>query len=254
MHLLRPRSPNTSSGSLNPRRCLPSLVLKKGSEILRSRNPSTAPLVMWLSGGPGCSSQLALFAENGPCKVAKNGQYTYRNPASWHYAANVMWVDQPAGVGFSTGLGTHDEKGVANNMLVSLERKVFQCLSYIYIYIVNNQIILCDTNIYIYLYLFACFFAKELRAVFSCLRGSCRSSSKLSRSTKTPSSTSSGNPMQDTTCRRSATESGAPTRPLIERCEAESQAGQGQKIPLAGIAIGNGLTDPLEQYKCLAFS
>ena len=31
-----------------------------------------------------------------------------------------MWVDQPAGVGFSTGLGTHNEKGVADNMLVSL--------------------------------------------------------------------------------------------------------------------------------------
>lgn len=37
-----------------------------------------------------------------------------------------MWVDQPAGVGFSTGLGTHDEKGVANNMLVSLEGKVLK--------------------------------------------------------------------------------------------------------------------------------
>ena len=29
-----------------------------------------------------------------------------------------MWVDQPAGVGFSTGIGTHDEKGVAENMYV----------------------------------------------------------------------------------------------------------------------------------------
>ena len=31
-----------------------------------------------------------------------------------------MWVDQPAGVGFSTGIGTHNEQGVANNMFVSL--------------------------------------------------------------------------------------------------------------------------------------
>eukprot|EP00438_Fugacium_kawagutii_P016957 Skav217271 [mRNA] locus=scaffold120:48756:62856:- [translate_table: standard] len=87
-------------------------------------NPSSAPLVMWLSGGPGCSSQLALFAENGPCHLDLYGlrQFTYKNPASWHYAANVMWVDQPAGVGFSTGIGTHNEQGVANNMFVFLQK------------------------------------------------------------------------------------------------------------------------------------
>lgn len=82
-------------------------------------NPTTDPLLMWLSGGPGCSSQLALLVENGPCTV-KNGR-TRINPYSWHQNANVMWVDQPAGVGFSTGLGTHDEAGVARNMHVFLQ-------------------------------------------------------------------------------------------------------------------------------------
>merc|ERR1712071_314577 len=84
--------------------------------------PSTDPLIMWLSGGPGCSSQLALFAENGPCTVNENGTDTITNPYSWHKKANVMWVDQPAGSGFSTGAGSvRDEAGVAENMQTFLQ-------------------------------------------------------------------------------------------------------------------------------------
>ena len=36
-------------------------------------NPSTDPVVMWMTGGPGCSSEVALFGENGPCKVSADG-------------------------------------------------------------------------------------------------------------------------------------------------------------------------------------
>ncbi|CAE7260186.1 SCPL48 [Symbiodinium natans] len=79
--------------------------------------PASDPLVLWLTGGPGCSSQLALLAENGPCNMAKNGTGTEKNPYSWTSNANVLWVDQPAATGFSTGLPlVHDEDGVAKNM------------------------------------------------------------------------------------------------------------------------------------------
>jgi len=84
-------------------------------------NPSEDPLIMWLSGGPGCSSQLALFAENGPCKVSSDGKSTTTNPYSWHKNANVMWVDQPSGVGFSTSIGVRGEAGVAANMYTFLQ-------------------------------------------------------------------------------------------------------------------------------------
>lgn len=66
-------------------------------------NPSTDPTMIWLTGGPGCSSMLALLFENGPCTVNADGQTLKRNDFSWNENANIMWIDQPAGVGFSYG-------------------------------------------------------------------------------------------------------------------------------------------------------
>jgi cathepsin A (carboxypeptidase C) len=79
--------------------------------------PTTDPLVIWLTGGPGCSSQLALLTENGPCKVTEDGLNTVNNPYSWNTNANIMWVDQPAGVGYSYGTKVdHNEIEVAEDM------------------------------------------------------------------------------------------------------------------------------------------
>jgi carboxypeptidase C (cathepsin A) len=61
------------------------------------------PFVVWLTGGPGCSSTLAFLTENGPCSVNKDGATTTVNPYSWTESAHVLWLDQPAGVGFSYG-------------------------------------------------------------------------------------------------------------------------------------------------------
>lgn len=41
--------------------------------------PATDPLVVWLTGGPGCSSELALFFENGPYTVNDDMTLTF-NP------------------------------------------------------------------------------------------------------------------------------------------------------------------------------
>lgn len=65
-------------------------------------NPKTDPLVLWLTGGPGCSSLLALFFENGPYHVEKNLSLSL-NPYSWNSFANLLYVDNPLGTGFSTG-------------------------------------------------------------------------------------------------------------------------------------------------------
>jgi len=65
--------------------------------------PESAPLVLWLQGGPGCSSMQAVVSENGPCTLAHGGKDTVPNEFSWTQRANVLYVDQPAGTGFSTG-------------------------------------------------------------------------------------------------------------------------------------------------------
>ncbi|KUF98610.1 hypothetical protein AM588_10007743 [Phytophthora nicotianae] len=65
-------------------------------------NPETDPLVLWLTGGPGSSSMFALLTENGPCTIQPDLS-TKLNPYAWNTNANVIWLDQPTGVGYSFG-------------------------------------------------------------------------------------------------------------------------------------------------------
>ncbi|OWB79743.1 peptidase activity protein [[Candida] boidinii] len=57
-------------------------------------------LVFWLNGGPGCSSMDGALMELGPLRVAIDGSVVY-NKGSWSEAADVVFVDQPGGTGFS---------------------------------------------------------------------------------------------------------------------------------------------------------
>lgn len=83
--------------------------------------PSTDPLVLWLTGGPGCASEVALFYENGPYQFNEDGSLK-TNANSWNEVSNLLYVDQPVGTGFSQG-GLHDarsEEEVAADMAVML--------------------------------------------------------------------------------------------------------------------------------------
>ncbi|CAN8096712.1 unnamed protein product [Discula destructiva] len=68
----------------------------------------TAPkeIVIWLNGGPGCSSLIGLLQENGPFLWQTGVSEPFANPWSWHHLSNVVWVEQPIGTGFSTGTVT----------------------------------------------------------------------------------------------------------------------------------------------------
>ncbi|KAK8920626.1 Carboxypeptidase Y A [Metarhizium anisopliae] len=69
--------------------------------FFESRNdPKNDPVILWLTGGPGCSSMSGLFMELGPSHIDKNGSLV-RNEYSWNNNASVIFLDQPVNTGFS---------------------------------------------------------------------------------------------------------------------------------------------------------
>ncbi|TVU06301.1 hypothetical protein EJB05_49508 [Eragrostis curvula] len=65
-------------------------------------DPATAPLVLWLNGGPGCSSiGGGALEELGAFRVHTDGETLLLNEYAWNKAANILFLESPAGVGFS---------------------------------------------------------------------------------------------------------------------------------------------------------
>ena len=62
------------------------------------KNPSGDPVVLWLNGGPGCSSLIGMVYENGPF-VFKPGTVNFQiNEHAWNQKANVLYITSPQGV------------------------------------------------------------------------------------------------------------------------------------------------------------
>ncbi|XP_050394322.1 lysosomal protective protein-like [Patella vulgata] len=84
-------------------------------------NPAKDPLVLWMNGGPGCSSVLGLLTEHGPFRINPDGKTVVYNPYSWNLLANMLYLEAPAGVGFSysddKNYTTNDDEVAQNNFL-----------------------------------------------------------------------------------------------------------------------------------------
>jgi len=68
-------------------------------------NPETAPLTLWFNGEPGCSGMIGLFDEHSPYrwKDDQDAEEPELNPYSFNSHSNIIYLNQPVGVGFLYG-------------------------------------------------------------------------------------------------------------------------------------------------------
>ncbi|XP_072990550.1 serine carboxypeptidase II-2-like [Typha latifolia] len=91
-------------------------------------DPASKPLVLWLNGGPGCSSiAFGVAEEVGPFHINADGKGVYLNPYSWNQVANMLFLDSPVGVGYSYSntsedLSSNGDKRTASDSLVFLQK------------------------------------------------------------------------------------------------------------------------------------
>ncbi|KAA8646840.1 hypothetical protein EYZ11_009545 [Aspergillus tanneri] len=82
------------------------------------KTPSVSPLAVWLNGGPGTSSMVGLFTENGPCHMNSDSRTTRENAWSWNKETNMLYIDQPVQTGFSYDSLTNGTLDLENGVIV----------------------------------------------------------------------------------------------------------------------------------------
>jgi carboxypeptidase C (cathepsin A) len=97
-------------------------------------------LVIWLNGGPGCSSfNCGVMMENSPvtqplrpagfCCLEPTPELDYNEHYSWTQATTMLYVEQPLGTGFSFGIDGYEpetEMDVARDIFNWLQYSFYQ--------------------------------------------------------------------------------------------------------------------------------
>jgi len=68
---------------------------------LSKGNVTSDPVIIWLNGGPGCSSMIGFAMEHGPYVIEDTKDNFTANLYSWNNNATVIYIESPAGVGYS---------------------------------------------------------------------------------------------------------------------------------------------------------
>lgn len=125
----------TKSGYLTVNSTSGSSIFYTYYEAQKPRSPlSETPILVWLQGGPGCSSMLGNFYELGPFRVSSSLRQNVehlsleRNPGSWNRILGVLFLDNPIGTGFSIASSPEEiprnQHDVAKHLFVATRKFV----------------------------------------------------------------------------------------------------------------------------------
>ena len=89
---------------------------------------NSMPVVLWMNGGPGCISKIGFVQEISPYSLNESQPYNNNtdltfNPYAWTNISNLLFIDSPAGVGFSINNDpdyTYDDPNTARDNLNAL--------------------------------------------------------------------------------------------------------------------------------------
>ncbi|KAL6571624.1 hypothetical protein OROHE_003267 [Orobanche hederae] len=116
----------TKSGYLTVNSTTGSAIFYTYYESQNSHNTFQTPILIWLQGGPGCSSMIANFYELGPWLVNPDLLTLEPNPGSWNRIFGLLLLDNPIGTGFSIASSFQEipknQHGVAKHLFTAIKK------------------------------------------------------------------------------------------------------------------------------------